>query len=450
MAGESRTNPTSLPPTPDGWRVMQIDELCERVTSGGTPSRQRPEFYQNGEFSWFKTGELKDCALYSSAEKITKAALESSSAKLFPPDTVLMAMYGDGTTITSLGILRREAATNQACCAMIPKSPVCDPLFLFYSLRNHREDFIHIASGGAQRNLSGNLIRRFAFNMPPLAEQKAIAQILGALDDKIELNRRMNATLEAMARALFQSWFVDFDPVRAKLDGRQPAGLDAATAALFPDHFQDSPLGHIPQGWEVKQLSELTTVITKGTTPTQEDMNTAPDTGTQINYIRVNSIDENGSILADKLTNIPEFVHAGVLKRSIIRANDVLYTIAGTIGRAATAEEWVLPANTNQAVAIIRPKPEVPPGFLVLTLWHEAFREQLHANIVHAVQANLSLGMLSKAQCVVPPATTLTKIFEPIENILAKINANRTQSRTLATLRDKLLPKLLSGELRPN
>ena len=81
--------------------------------------------------------------------------------------------------------------------------------------------------------------------------------MLGALDDKIELNRRMNATLEAMARALFQSWFVDFDPVRAKLDGRPPAALDPATAALFPDHFQDSPLGHIPQRWTAQRLPDV-------------------------------------------------------------------------------------------------------------------------------------------------------------------------------------------------
>ena len=92
--------------------------------------------------------------------------------------------------------------------------------------------------------------RRCRFTLPPLAEQKAIAAVLGALDDKIELNRRMNATLEAMARALFQSWFVDFDPVRAKLDGRQPPGLDPATAALFPNEFEDSELGHIPKGWD--------------------------------------------------------------------------------------------------------------------------------------------------------------------------------------------------------
>ena len=102
--------------------------------------------------------------------------------------------------------------------------------------------------------------------VPPLAEQKAIAAVLGALDDKIELNRRMNATLEAIARALFQSWFVDFDPVRAKLDGRQPPGLDEATAALFPACFQDSPLGPIPHGWAVDTMKNRASSIQYGFT----------------------------------------------------------------------------------------------------------------------------------------------------------------------------------------
>ncbi len=291
-------------------------------------------------------------------------------------------------------------------------------------------------------------LRTIEIPVPPLPDQRAIAHILGTLDDKIELNRRMNETLEAMARALFKSWFVDFDPVRAKLDGRHPVGLDAATAALFPTHFQDSPLGHIPQGWEVKPLSEITTVITKGTTPTQEEMDSAPSTDARINYVRVNSIEEDGSIIFDKLTKIPLSVHTGVLKRSILQANDVLYTIAGTIGRIATAEDWVLPANTNQAVAIIRPKPTIPSSFLVLTMRHDVFREELHNNIVHAVQANLSLGMLSKARAVVPPGDVLLKMFKPIADIMSQISANHSQSRTLAVLRDSLLPKLISGELR--
>ena len=102
-------------------------------------------------------------------------------------------------------------------------------------------------------------IPNFKLPLPPFAEQKAIAAVLGALDDKIELNRRMNATLEAMARALFQSWFVDFDPVRAKLDGRQPTGLDPATAALFPNEFEDSELGPIPKGWQVCASTKMST-----------------------------------------------------------------------------------------------------------------------------------------------------------------------------------------------
>ena len=321
-----------------------------------------------------------------------------------------------------------------------------DPRFTYYFLK--ALDFDRYNSGSAQPSLNRNFIYPIPVCVPEPDEQKAIAHILGTLDDKIELNRRMNVTLEAMARALFQSWFVDFDPVRAKLDGRQPAGLDPATAALFPAHFQESPLGHIPQGWKVKPLSEITTVITKGTTPTQEDMVNAPDIDSQVNYVRVNSIEEDGSIIYDKLTKIPLSVHTGVLKRSILQANDVLYTIAGTIGRIATAEHWVLPANTNQAVAIIRPKSTIPSSFLVLTMQHEVFREELHNNIVHAVQANLSLGMLSKARAVVPPEDVLLKIFKPIDDIMSQISANRAQSRTLATIRDALLPKLLSGDIR--
>jgi type I restriction enzyme S subunit len=115
----------------------------------------------------------------------------------------------------------------------------------------------HLKDGTSNPTLSRDAFGAQLFPLPPLAEQKAIAAVLGALDDKIELNRRMNATLEAMARALFQSWFVDFDPVRAKLDGRQPVGLDQATADLFPETFEETALGHVPNGWQVKLLGEV-------------------------------------------------------------------------------------------------------------------------------------------------------------------------------------------------
>ena len=465
MAGEGYSNPSLLPRSPAGWRVAAIDDLCEKVTSGGTPLRSNPAFFESGRHNWFKTGELKDSVLFEAEEKITDMALESSSAKLFPKDTVLMAMYGDGNTITSLGLLAKEAATNQACCAMIPDRAVCDSRFLFYALRFHRGDFIRLASGGAQRNLSGKLIRRFAINAPPLPEQRAIAHILGTLDDKIELNRRMNQTLEAMARALFKSWFVDFGPVRAKhalsklegAEGRPSTssgqafpGLPKRLADLFPDSFEDSELGEIPKGWTVNSLSEITTVITKGTTPQQTDTGTNVEDDRRINYVRVNAIDDDGAVLFDKLTTISESVHLGMLKRSILQANDVLYTIAGTIGRTAIVDESLLPANTNQAVAIIRPKQAIPSFFLVMTMRAPAFREDLHSNIVHAVQANLSLGMLSRARIVVPPGGKLPQLYTPIEELMKRVSSTRAESRSLAALRDTLLPKLLSGEVQVN
>jgi type I restriction enzyme S subunit len=254
--------------------------------------------------------------------------------------------------------------------------------------------------------------------LPSLTEQRTIASVLGSLDDKIELNRRMNETLEALAQSLFKFWFVD-----------------ATQSAL-------------PKGWEIKSLAEVTELITKGTTPTQEDVTSAPISDAQINFLRVNAIAEDGVILDEKLTKIPESVHTGVLKRSILKAGDVVYTIAGTIGRMSVVRENLLPVNCNQAVAIIRPKLDVPPGFLLLSMKQTAFQEELHSNIVHAVQANLSLGMLSRAKIAVPPKESFGRLFQPINDLLEKIDANREESRSLAALRDALLPKLLSGELR--
>ncbi|MFM8573655.1 MAG: restriction endonuclease subunit S, partial [Pirellula sp.] len=278
--------------------------------------------------------------------------------------------------------------------------------------------------------------------------QKAIAAVLGALDDKIELNRRMNATLESMARALFQSWFVDFDPVRAKLDGRQPTGMDRATADLFPDSFEESALGPIPQGWAVKTIADVTFRVTKGDTPRSEAIQACPKDDRLIPMLRVNTITENGDVLLDKAEMIPESIHLGKSRRSILEENDILYTNAGTIGRVALVQKNLLPANTNQAMAIIRPDPtRVPPVFLYMIMRHSEFQTVLHHDIVHAVQANLALGKISEARAVFPPMATLTRLANPLVEIVNQVFENRKQSRTLATLRDTLLPKLLSGEL---
>ncbi len=427
--------------SPPDWREYRLWELAE---------------YLNGRA--FKPADFSETGLHVIRITDLKYGISDATAHfrgsfedkhLLRKDDLLFAWSGNPET--SLDAFRWRsgpALLNQHIFRVIPR-PGVDRDYLYFVLKYLRPTFIRTARDKATSmgHVKVTDLKRLIAKIPSVHEQRAIAHILGTLDDKIELNRRMNETLEGMARALFKSWFVDFDPVRAKAEGRDP-GLPKPIADLFPDSFEDSDLGQIPAGWAVKPLAEFTTAITKGTTPTQEGIDTAPEGGAQIKYVRVNSIGEDGAILFDKLTTIPESVHLGVLKRSVLRVNDVLYTIAGTIGRISVVEKSLLPANSNQAVAIVRPKPGIPSDFLVFTMRQEAFREELHSNIVHAVQANLSLGMLSRARAVVPPMEMLPQLFRPIDDVVKRILANRTESRTLAALRDALLTKLISGELR--
>jgi len=213
---------------PNDWRCRPIEDVCIRVTSGGTPSRRNGDFYNNGRWPWVKTQELRDCWLDDTEEHITDEAISRSSAKVLPERTILLALYG--ATVGQLGILRRPMTCNQACCAMIVDPTEANFRFLYYSLIASRRQLKSLASGAAQQNLSGKLIREFILPFPDIAMQEYIAHILGTLDDKIELNRRMNRTLERIAAAIFKSWFIDFDPVHAKA-ACLPAGRKAAPSA---------------------------------------------------------------------------------------------------------------------------------------------------------------------------------------------------------------------------
>ena len=261
--------------------------------------------------------------------------------------------------------------------------------------------------------------------------------MLGALDDKIELNRRMNATLEAMARALFQSWFVDFDPVRAKLDGRKPVGMDAATAAPFPDSFQESELGPIPEGWNVKPLPEAIEVnpgrtLKRGTIAPYLDMKNLPTQGHSAEEVidrefSSGSKFQNGDTLLARITPCLENGKPGYVD----------FLEDGRVGWGST--EYI----------VLSPKPPLPPQFGYLLARSDALR-------THAIQnmTGTSGRQRVPSECfntfwlAIPPPDIARRFEELTAPLMVRIKANSTESRTLAALRDTLLPKLLSGELR--
>ena len=259
-------------------------------------------------------------------------------------------------------------------------------------------------------------IPNFKMPLPPLPKQKAIAAVLGALDDKIELNRRMNATLEAMARALFQSWFVDFDPVHAKAAGRQPTGMDEATAALFPDTFHDSPLGLIPKGWDVLTFGQFIERLPVGQ---KYDQKSALSAGL------VPILDQGKSGVIGFHNETPGVI-ASQEKPVVIFANHTCYM------RLITH-----PFSTIQNVL-----PFI--GAKVDTLWaYFATEGRLAFSEYKGHWPDFVL------ETALRPSKELTEDFgRRVKPFMSKIDENQKQSQALATLRDTMLPKLLSGELR--
>jgi type I restriction enzyme S subunit len=187
------------------WREVRLGEIL-KVTSGGTPNRKNPEYFNGGMIPWIKTGDLKERLITKPSEYITELGLEKSSAKLFPPKTVLLAMYG--ATIGACSILGIEASTNQACAALLP-SKDCDETFLYYFLKSIKTDLIEKGVGGAQPNISGGIIKDTLIPLPPLEEQKKIAAILDAADALRQKDKALIAKYEELTQSLFLDMFGD-------------------------------------------------------------------------------------------------------------------------------------------------------------------------------------------------------------------------------------------------
>lgn len=439
----------------------------------------------------------------SSTQFIPEEIAEKTSDFLSEDGDVLIAMTG--ANVGKVARVQRGAvqfAINQRVGRFQPKkSQELSKDFLYFLVSSEQSYlfFKNAAYGSAQPNISGKLIESLEFPNLTVEQANGIGSALKTLDDKIALNRKLNETLEGMARALFQSWFVDFDPVKAKLaavrHGRDPERacmaalsgklriapgkpkpdslddqlptdeeIDAAigeidslspsqqenlaqTATHSPAAFQESELGLIPEGWEVVSLESLTQIITKGTTPKKADVANATDPAL-VNFIKVKDITAGGEINRDSLESIAQSIHTGPLKRSILKTDDLLYSIAGTIGRITIVDKDLDNSNCNQAIGFIRLKS--PQQFLSLcleTLHSERVKEFISSQVVQAVQANASLTNLRQILIVVPNEETLDRWNTLANPCLIQRRELASQSRTLAELRDTLMPKLLSGEL---
>lgn len=313
-----------------------------------------------------------------------------------------------------------------------------NPLFIYYLLKSL--DFSEFSDKSSVPGLNRNHLHEMQLTIPPLAEQRAIAHILGTLDDKIELNRRMNATLEAIARAIFKSWFVDFDPVHAKARGEQPSGMDAETAALFPDTFEDSALGPIPAGWGAKPIGEVVTIV-GGSTPSTA-VTEYWENGT-INWVTPKDLASLSSpVLIETSRQITEKGLAQI-SSGLLPKGAVLLSSRAPIGYLAMAE---IPVAVNQGFIAMVCNQGLSNYYILW--WAEANIESIKNRANGTTFLEVSKRNFRPIPVLVPSLPILDRFDSIAAALFRRITGNCSESQTLAALRDALLPRLISGEIR--
>ncbi len=307
-------------------------------------------------------------------------------------------------------------------------------LYLFLRSRTFREQVAYLTSGSAQPQLPIRDMNRIEMPLPPLAVQQEICNLLGALDDRIALLRETNATLEAIAQALFKSWFVDFDPVHAKARGEPPQGMDDATAALFPDSFEESELGMIPKGWRAGELGEMLALRNERTKPSDETKS--------LPYVPIENIGAKTPFLA-------EFKSGEDANSSLIlfKEGDILFgAMRPYFHKVCIAPFKGVTRTTVFTLSARNPKAS---AFALLLTYQDstvdyATQHSEGSTIPYAKWKN----SLERMPVLIPPDSVQEGFSEIVKSFIDRANANIQQAQTLTQLRDTLLPKLISGQLR--
>lgn len=413
----------------EGWKIYKLGELSPKITKGTTPTTLGYPFTETG-INFIKAESiLMDGSIDSSKfvfidnethEKLKRSQLEE--------DDILFSMAG--MVLGKSAVVRKEhlpANTNQALAIIRLKKDLALPQFVSYFMRQKSFfDYVNQSTGqSAQPNINLEEIGNLEIEIPSIHTQRRIASLLTALDAKIELNRKTSQTLEAIAQTLFKEWFVDFN-------------FPGATGEI-----QESELGPIPIGWEVSTLKDLTVKIGSGATP-RGGSGVYLDEGTAL--IRSQNVYDS-EFVWDGLARISEKA-ADQLRNVEVKQEDVLLNITGaSILRTCVVEPEVLPARVNQHVSIIRAIPGIPSRYIYLHLLQQKTKDYLMALDAGGSREAVTKGHIESVPILKAPLDVLARFDAVTTPVYSEIEQLASQARSLATLRDSLLPKLMNGEI---
>jgi len=432
------------------WSKIPVADICE-IFLGGTPKRSEPDYW-GGSIKWASAKDVSNCTtryLTSTEDTITPKGLEESAAKLLEEYTVVITARG---TVGAICMLGEPMSFNQTCYGLVGKKNIIQH-YLYYALKNELSQIRSISYGTVFDTITMKSFQNLKISLPDITQQHAIVHILGTLDEKIELNRKMNETLEAIARAIFKSWFVDFDPVHAKAQGRD-TGLPKEIADLFPDSFEDSELGKIPKGWEVIPFGNLLKKTIGGdwgkkNKDKKHNQKSFIIRGTDIPNLRAGSKGK-----------IPKrWVEEKKIKKRKLIDGDIVIEISGGSPKQSTGRSIYLTNNIlNRLENIVE-----PASFCRLFRPKNHYLGLLGAQHLNYIYnkgkmwgyQNQSTGIsnfqtklfLENELIAIPKNKQLLKLFylqcRPLINF-----SQSNESYYLTKLRDILLPKLIAGDLK--
>lgn len=412
------------------WKTVRLEGITSKIGSGATP-RGGKESYQHTGISLIRSLNVYDFYFVKDGlAHIDDDQAAQLAGVTVEPDDILLNITGASVARCCMvppDVL--PARVNQHVAIVRVKKGVADPAFVFYCLNSpqYKSQLLALAQGGATREaLTKETIENFQVSLPAISVQQRLSSVLRAYDDLIKNNTRRIKVLEEMSRMTYREWFVDL-----RFPGHQQAKL------IKSGH------GLLPEGWQLQTLGDVTSVVTKGTTPTtlgKQFQNTG------INFVKIESIGESGAMSIDKMARIDAETHE-LLKRSQLRKDDILFSIAGAIGRVSLVTERILPANTNQALAIIRCSNPVSVAYLLMTIRSERFLNFSLGRVVQTAQANVSLSILKSAPIVIPPDLTMSSFNDVTYPQLKLVDCLLSKNDNLRRTRDLILPKVISGEI---
>jgi len=424
---ETEFQKTNVGEIPKEWTVKKIKDIAD-VSTGGTPSR-KIEKYWGGNINWLKSQEVRNRFIYDTQEKISREGMNDSNAKrIYPPNTVVLALYG--ATAGETALLKINSTINQALAALEGRVKNSDNYFLFYSLLQSKERLLREATGAAQQNLYLKTVKEFSIPIPDYEEQRRIAIALSWFDDLIENKKRQNEILEKTAMAIFKSWFIDFEP--------------------FKDSgFVDSELGKIPKEWEVKPIGDKEIAsLAKGLSYKSSDISTEPQGSL---FITLNNFFRGGGFK----TEYTYYIGTKAKEEHKVKDGDLIIALtdmtpqAKVVGAPAIT---VLPYGYNFGIisldcAKVRLKNDLMKFYLYLYLKHSQEENSTFAGGVNVLHLKTELFMTKKL-VLKPPTSVLGKFHKLVEPLFRKINLNHKEIMVLRRIRDTLLPLLVFGRLR--